>query len=135
MDNDKLTYYDMIKIVSTVLNKKIKVMIGDMEDIFDFRPILFMFKTGDYISFSLTMSEQVELLVKYVVIYANKGDSNKYRVMDIDYSKVILNKNQYINIKGKKITVEDALNLKDNDLNIIPIIEDSFINTNFLKNN
>lgn len=135
MDNDKLTYYDMIKIVSTVLNKKIKVMIGDMEDIFDFRPILFMFKTGNYISFSLTMSEQVELLVKYVIIYANKGDSNKYRVMDIDYSKVILNKNQYINIKGKKITVEDALNLKDNNLNIIPIIEYSFINTKFLENN
>lgn len=132
--NDKLTYYDMIKIVSTVLNKKIKAMIGDMEDIFDFRPILFMFKTEDYISFSLTMSEQVELLVKYVIIYANKGDSNKYKVTDIDYSKVILNKNQYINIKGKKITVEDALNLRDNNLNIIPIIEGSFINTNFLEN-
>lgn len=130
---DKVTYYEMIEIVTKNINRQIKTIIEDMAHVLDYRPIIFMHKNGDYISFSLNMADQVDMFVKTIIIAAIK-ESKKYKVANNDFTKVILDKKQIVKISGKKITVEKALkNLGENGMYIIPVEDGSYININFLK--
>ena len=130
---DKVTYYEMIEIVTKNINRQIKYIIEDMAHVLDYRPIIFVYKNGDYISFSLNMADQVDMFVRTIIVAAAK-ESKKYRVANNDFSKAILDKNQLVKISGKKITVEEVLkNLGKNGMFIIPVEEGSYININFLK--
>ena len=130
---DKVTYYEMIEIVTKNINRQIKTIIEDMAHVLDYRPIIFVYKNGDYISFSLNMADQVDMFVRTIIIAAIK-ESKKYKVDNNDLTKAILDKNQIIKISGKKITVGEALqNLGKNGMYIIPVEDGSYTNIFFLK--
>ena len=130
---DKVTYYEMIEIVTKNINRQIKTIIEDMAHVLDYRPIIFVYKNGDYISFSLNMADQVDMFVRTIIIAVIK-ESKKYKLDNNDFSKAILDKNQIIKISGKKITVEEVLqNLGKNGMCIIPVEDGSYINNIFFK--
>lgn len=132
-NTDKVTYYEMIEIVTKNINRQIRYIVEDMAHVLDYRPIIFVYKNGDYISFSLNMAEQVDMFVRTIIVAAAK-ESKKCKVANNEFTKVILDKKQLVKISGKKITVEEALkNLGVNGMYIIPVEDGSYININFLK--
>lgn len=127
-NTDKVTYYEMIEIVTKNINRQIKTIIEDMAHNMHYRPIIFVHKNGDYINFSLNMDVQVDAFVRAIIIAA-ANESEKYMVANIDYKKAILDKKQIVKICGKKITVEEALkNLIKNGMFITAVVDGSFVN-------